>query len=149
LALQDVEVARPLTWDLLKNIFSILDARILRVEVTSLHDDTYYGNIVAEVDGRNIDIDSRPSDAIALAVRAHVPILVSRPILDSVGVIPEEDMQETGQEPGQETGQKAESHAPEINEENLSVFEDFLENIDIDDEDKGEQGDDGEKKNPS
>jgi hypothetical protein len=58
-------------------------------------------------------------------------------------------MQETGQEPGQETGQKAESHAPEINEENLSVFEDFLENIDIDDEDKGEQGDDGEKKNPS
>jgi bifunctional DNase/RNase len=149
LALQDVEVARPLTWDLLKNIFSILDARILRVEVTSLHDDTYYGNIVAEVDGRNIDIDSRPSDAIALAVRAHVPILVSRPILDSVGVIPEEDMQETGQEPGQETSQKAESPAPEINEENLSVFEDFLENLDIDDDDKGEQGDDGEKKKPS
>jgi bifunctional DNase/RNase len=149
LALQDVEVARPLTWDLLKNIFSILDARILRVEVTSLHDDTYYGNIVAEVDGRNIDIDSRPSDAIALAVRAHVPILVSRPILDSVGVIPEEDMQETGQEPGKETSQKAESPAPEINEENLSVFEDFLENLDIDDEDKGEQGDDGEKKKPS
>jgi bifunctional DNase/RNase len=149
LALQDVEVARPLTWDLLKNIFSILDARILRVEVTSLHDDTYYGNIVAEVDGRNIDIDSRPSDAIALAVRAHVPILVSRPILDSVGVIPEEDMQETGQEPGQETSQRAESPAPEINEENLSVFEDFLENLDIDDDDKGEQGDDGEKKKPS
>jgi bifunctional DNase/RNase len=149
LALQDVEVARPLTWDLLKNIFSILDARIIRVEVTSLHDDTYYGNIVAEVDGRNIDIDSRPSDAIALAVRAHVPILVSRPILDSVGVIPEEDMQETGHETGQETSQKTESPAPEINEENLSVFEDFLENLDIDDEDKGDQEDDGEKKKPS
>ena len=149
LALQDVEVARPLTWDLLKNIFSILDARIIRVEVTSLHDDTYYGNIVAEVDGRNIDIDSRPSDAIALAVRAHVPILVSRPILDSVGVIPEDDMQETGHETGQETSQKTESPAPEINEENLSVFEDFLENLDIDDEDKGDQEDDGEKKKPS
>jgi bifunctional DNase/RNase len=145
LALQDVEVARPLTWDLLKNIFSILDARIIRVEVTSLHDDTYYGNIVAEVDGKNIDIDSRPSDAIALAVRAHVPILVSRPILDSVGVIPEEDIQETGQE----TGQKAEAPASEINEENLSVFEDFLENLDINDEEKGDQEDDGEKKKPS
>jgi bifunctional DNase/RNase len=145
LALQDVEIARPLTWDLLKNIFSILDARILRVEVTALHDDTYYGNIVAEVDGRNIDIDSRPSDAIALAVRAHVPILVSRPILESVGVIPEEDMQETGQE----TGQKVESPASEINEENLSVFEDFLENLDIEDEDKGDQEDGGEKKKPS
>jgi bifunctional DNase/RNase len=145
LALQDVEVARPLTWDLLKNIFTIMDARILRVEVTSLHDDTYYGNIVAEVDGRNIDIDSRPSDAIALAVRAHVPILVSRPILDSVGVIPEEDIQESTEDPGQ----KSEAPASEINEENLSVFEDFLENLDIDDEDKGDQEDDEGKKKPS
>lgn len=142
LALQDVEVARPLTWDLLKNIFSILDAHIKRVEITSLQDDTYYGNIVAEVDGRNVDIDSRPSDAIALAVRAHVPIWVSRPILESVGVIPEEDMQGTAQE----KGQKADSPTPEINEENLSVFEDFLENLDIDSEDKGDQEDDGEKK---
>jgi bifunctional DNase/RNase len=138
LALQDVEVARPLTWDLLKNIFSVLDARILRVEVTSLHDDTYYGNIVAEVDGRKIDIDSRPSDAIALAVRAHVPILVSRPILESVGVIPEEDME-----------QALESPPSEINEENLSVFEDFLENLDINDEDKGDQEDDDENKKPT
>lgn len=145
LALQDVEVARPLTWDLLKNIFSVLDARIIRVEVTSLHDDTYYGNIVAEVDGRNIDIDSRPSDAIALAVRAHVPILVSRPILESVGVIPEEDLQESGET----LEQTPETPASEINEENLSVFEDFLENLDIDDEDKGDQEDDGEKKKPT
>jgi bifunctional DNase/RNase len=142
LALQDVEVARPLTWDLLKNIFSVLDARIIRVEVTSLHDDTYYGNIVAEIDGRKLDIDSRPSDAIALAVRAHVPILVARPILESVGVIPEEDMQETAAE----HGQPAEASSSEANDENLSVFEDFLENLDIDDEDKGDQEDDGEKK---
>ncbi len=142
LALQDVEVARPLTWDLLKNIFSILDARIIRVEVISLHDDTYYGNIVAELDGRKLDIDSRPSDAIALAVRAHVPILVSREILDSVGVIPEEDMQEGTQE----KPQAAIAPPGEINEENLSVFKDFLANLDIDDEDKGEQEDDDKKK---
>ncbi|HEX9091529.1 MAG TPA: bifunctional nuclease family protein, partial [Anaerolineales bacterium] len=146
LALQDVEVARPLTWDLLKNIFSVMDARILRVEVTSLHDDTYYGNIVAEIDGRQLDIDSRPSDAIALAVRAHVPILVARPILDSVGVTPEEDIQETAAENDQKT-----AAAPsEINEENLSVFEDFLENLDIDDENKkDDQEDDEGKKKPS
>jgi bifunctional DNase/RNase len=142
LALQDVEVARPLTWDLLKNIFNVLDARIIRVEVTSLHDDTYYGNIVAEVDGRKLDIDSRPSDAIALAVRAHVPILVSRPIMDSVGVVPEENLQEA-------SGEKTEAGSPapsEINEANLSVFEDFIENLDIDDEDKGDQEDDDNKK---
>lgn len=145
LALQDVEVARPLTWDLLKNIFSILEARILRVEVISLHDDTYYGNIVAEVDGRKLDIDSRPSDAIALAVRAHVPILVSRPILDSVGVIPEEDMQ--GSAPELE---KPSQPAPsEINEDNLSVFKDFLSNLDIGDEDAGDQEDDEGKEKPS
>jgi len=130
---------------LLKNIFSMLDARILRVEVTSLHDDTYYGNIVAEVDGRKLDIDSRPSDAIALAVRAHVPILVSRPILDSVGVTPEEDMQETTKDKGQLT----ESSAAEIPEENLSVFEDFIENLDIDDEGKDDQEDDDTTKKPS
>jgi bifunctional DNase/RNase len=142
LALQDVEVARPLTWDLLKNIFTMLDARILRVEVTSLHDDTYYGNIVAEVDGHNLDIDSRPSDAIALAVRAHVPIMVSRPILDSVGVIPEEDLQEISRD----KGKAVEAPGAEINEENLSVFEDFIDNLGIDDEDKGEQEDDDKKK---
>jgi bifunctional DNase/RNase len=145
LALQDVEVARPLTWDLLKNIFSVLDAHIVRVEVVSLHDDTYYGNIVAEVDGRTLDIDSRPSDAIALAVRAHVPILVSRPILDSVGVTPEEDMQETASDAAQKEG----TPPSEISEEHLSVFEDFLENLDIDDEEKGDQEDDGGKKKPS
>jgi bifunctional DNase/RNase len=142
LALQEVEVARPLTWDLLKNIFSIMDARVLRVEVTSLHDDTYYGNIVVEFDGRNIDIDSRPSDAIALAVRAHVPILVSKPILDSVGVTPEEDLQETASE----SDQQATTPAPEVNEENLSVFEDFLENLNIDDEKPDDQEDDEGKK---
>jgi bifunctional DNase/RNase len=144
LALQEVEVARPLTWDLLKNIFSIMDARILRVEVTSLHDDTYYGNIVVEYDGRMLDIDSRPSDAIALAVRAHVPILVARPILESVGVTPEEDLQETASE----INQLSETNSSDVNEENLSVFEDFLENLNIDDEDTDNQeGDEGE--NPS
>jgi uncharacterized protein len=144
LALQEVEVARPLTWDLIKNIFSIMDAHILRVEVTSLHDDTYYGNIVVEVDGRKVDIDSRPSDAIALAVRAHVPILVARPILESVGVTPEEDMQENDSE----ISQQSEPPPSEVNEEDLSVFEDFLENLNIDDEDSGDQ-EDGEGKTPS
>lgn len=141
LALQDVEVARPLTWDLLKNIFSMVDARIVRVEVTLLQDDTYYGNIVAEINGKKLDIDSRPSDAIALAVRAHVPILVARPILDTVGVIPEKDIQESGKEDDSVT----QASSPEISEENLSVFEDFIDNLDIDD-DKGDQEKDNPKK---
>jgi bifunctional DNase/RNase len=135
LALQEVEVARPLTHDLLKNIFTSLDARVLRVEVVALRDDTFYGNIVAELNGRTINIDSRPSDALALAVRTHVPIMVTRSVMDSAGIIPEEDMQEDEDEDILE--------APEVRSERLSVFEDFLENLgedpdeeDEDDEDK-------------
>lgn len=135
IALQEVEVARPLTHDLMKNIFTSLDARVLRVEVVALRDDTFYGNIVAEVDGRTLQIDSRPSDALALAVRAHVPILVARSVMDSAGITPEEDLQEAGKE------EPAAGEEVEGGSERLSVFEDFLEklNLEDDEEDKGEE----------
>ena len=71
IALQEVEVARPLTHDLVKNIFQQLNARVVRVEVVALRDDTFYGNIVAEVNGRTLQIDSRPSDALAVAVEVE------------------------------------------------------------------------------
>ena len=132
IALQEVEVARPLTHDLVKNIFNSFDARILRVEVVALQEDTFYGNIVAEVDGRTVNIDSRPSDALALAVRAHVPIMVSKTVMDMAGIIPEEDMQEEGEELGEGEGVEAGS-------ERLSVFEDFLENLESD-QDEEENG---------
>jgi hypothetical protein len=137
IALQEVEVARPLTHDLVKNIFNSFDARILRVEVVALRDDTFYGNIVAEVDGRTLNIDSRPSDALALAVRSHVPILVSRSVMDMAGIIPEEDMQEEGEE-------LTELEAPEAGSERLSVFEDFLENLEIDQDEEEDGGEDKE-----
>lgn len=132
IALQEVEVARPLTHDLVKNIFNSFDARLLRVEVVALQEDTFYGNIVAEVDGRTVNIDSRPSDALALAVRAHVPIMVSKTVMDMAGIIPEEDMQEEGEELGEGEGIEAGS-------ERLSVFEDFLENLETD-QDEEENG---------
>ena len=136
IALQEVEVARPLTHDLVKNIFNSFDARILRVEVVALQEDTFYGNIVAEVDGRTVNIDSRPSDALALAVRAHVPIMVSKTVMDMAGIIPEDDMQEEGEELGEVEGVESGS-------ERLSVFEDFLENLELD-QDEEENG--GEEK---
>lgn len=132
IALQEVEVSRPLTHDLVKNIFNSLDARVLRVEVVALRDDTFYGNIVAEIDGRTVNIDSRPSDALALAVRTHVPILVTQSVMDMAGIIPEEDMQE---------GEEDVLDAPEAGSERLSVFEDFLESIsdEQDEEDDSEE----------
>lgn len=131
IALQEVEVARPLTHDLVKNIFQSLNARVLRVEVTALRDDTFYGNIVAEVDGRTLNIDSRPSDALALAVRAHVPILVARAVMDVAGITPEEDIQEEQEE--------APTEEVEPGAERLSVFEDFLEKLNIDDDEENDE----------
>lgn len=136
IALQEVEVARPLTHDLLKNVFGMLNAQIIRVEVAALRDDTFYGNIIAEVDGKTINIDSRPSDALNLAVRAHVPIFVARAVMDSAGIIPEEDLQEAA------SAQPApKEEVIEESEERLSVFEDFLEKLDLDKDDEEDEDD--------
>ena len=137
MALQEVEVARPLTHDLLRNVFQQLDAHILRVEVTSLRDDTFFGNIVAEKDGKLLNVDARPSDALAIAVRTHVPILVERSVMDSAGIIPEEDLQEESSELLQPEPDGEES------EDRLSVFQDFLEGLDLDETDS-EDGEDKE-----
>jgi len=100
-ALQEVEMIRPLTHDLLKNVFGAFNARIKRIEIIKLQNEIFYGSIVAEVDGREIDVDSRPSDAIALSVRAHVPILVHYSVMEEAGIIPEQDMPEEEEAPEQ------------------------------------------------
>ena len=128
ISLQEVEVERPLTWDLLKNMITTLNARVTRVEVVELREDIFYGNVVVEADGRIFQIDSRPSDALALAVRARVPIFVAREIMDTAGITPEEDLQKRA-------ARKAEKPAEaegEGGEERLSVFEDFLDKLDLD-----------------
>ncbi len=101
-ALNEVEMSRPLTHDLIKNIFGAFNARVNRVEVVSVQDITFYGNIVAEVDGREIHIDSRPSDAIAIAVRAHVPIFIHKKVMDEAGMTPDQDIVETSAAPKKE-----------------------------------------------
>ncbi len=134
IALQEVEVARPLTHDLLKNVFQKLNARVLRVEVVSLRNDTFYGNIVAEVNGQILNIDSRPSDALAIAVRLNTPILVARSVMDAAGIIPEEDLAEEGS-----TETPTEKPISEEDDERLSVFEDFLEGLDEDTKDEDDE----------
>ena len=127
-ALQEVEMSRPLTHDLLKNVFGAFNARIKRIEIVKLQNDIFYGNIVAELNGKEVHVDSRPSDAIALSVRAHVPILVHPSVMNEAGIVPEQDISESGQAP-----QKSEP-APLSKEgtERLSVFEDFLGKLDLD-----------------
>jgi bifunctional DNase/RNase len=143
-ALQEVEMIRPLTHDLLKNVFGAFNARIKRIEIVKLQNEIFYGSIIAEVDGREVNVDSRPSDAIALSVRAHVPILVHHSVMEEAGIVPEQDVSEdTG------TPEKAEP-APlsEEGTERLSVFEDFLEKLEFDkseDEDKPDDEESSDK----
>ena len=139
-ALQEVEMIRPLTHDLLKNVFGAFNARIKRIEIVKLQNEIFYGSIVAEVDGREVNVDSRPSDAIALSVRAHVPILVHHTVMEEAGIVPEQDVSEES-----EAVEKSEP-APlsEEGTERLSVFEDFLEKLEFDkseDEDKPDDED--------
>jgi hypothetical protein len=143
IALQEVEVARPLTHDLMKNMISQFNARVQRVEVVALRDDTFFGNIVVESNGQPLNIDARPSDALAIAVRTHVPIFVARSVMDSAGIIPEEDLQEESNQP--QALPAAETPDVESSEERLSVFKDFLEGLDLGDLDNPEQRDEDEE----
>ena len=143
-ALQEIEMVRPLTHDLLKNLFGTFNARVKRVEIVSLREEIFFGNIVAESNGKEVNIDSRPSDAIALAVRAHVPIYVHQSVLDEAGITPETDMQAEGPAP---SGKSAAS-MPEESSDRLSIFEDFIDKLDLgklDDKDKPDDDSDDKK----
>jgi len=141
-ALQEIEMIRPLTHDLLKNLFGTFNARIKRVEIVSLREEIFFGNIVAELNGKEIDIDSRPSDAIALAVRAHVPIFVHQSVLDEAGITPESDMQTEG------SGEGEPAIGSDEGSDRLSIFEDFIDQLDmgkLDDKDKPDDDSDDKK----
>ena len=133
IALQDVKVSRPLTYSLFNSFIQALNARIVQVEVVALREETFYGNIVIEANGQILNIDSRPSDAINLAARAKVPILVAQDVMDAAGIIPEED------EVSEEAAYAEGSPTTGDGEERLSVFEDFLEQLNLDDDEEEEE----------
>ncbi|RLB02982.1 MAG: bifunctional nuclease family protein [Deltaproteobacteria bacterium] len=80
--LEEVKLVRPMTHDLLRNILDILGAQVLRVEVTDLRENTFYALIHIELNGAHYAIDSRPSDAIALALRTGSPIFVNEEVIE-------------------------------------------------------------------
>src|SRR5512140_2917899 len=132
-ALQEVEMIRPLTHDLLKNVFTTFNAKVKRIEIVALKEDIFYGNIVAEVNGEETNVDSRPSDAIALAVRAHVPILVHESVIQNAGITPESEVQGSGTETTDaEKPVRPPTPMSDFSTERLSVFEDFLGKLDLD-----------------
>ena len=118
--LQDVEVARPVTHDLLKNIIEELGGKVSHVLIRALIDGVFYASLFIDVNGEMKEIDSRSSDAIALGVRVKVPIFVNEDVMDEVGVLPEPDILE-------------EELPPEGEGETLDIFSDFLDTLDFDD----------------
>ena len=92
--LQGVEVARPFTHDLLKSSINQLGGKIKSVIINDLHNEVFYAQIILDVNGRRMEIDSRPSDALALAVRAKVPIYIDETVMDKAAITPEEDISE-------------------------------------------------------
>lgn len=115
--LQGVTPERPMTHDLFSRTLSELGATLTRIVVSDLADDTFRARLLLQIDGRQLELDARPSDAIALAVRGGVPIFATDSVLDRAGVVP----------------QGAE-------EEKLSVFREFVNSLDVDLPDESEGG---------
>lgn len=127
IALQEIQVARPQTHDLLKTLIHALNAKLIQVEVISLSEDVFYGNLILNIDGNHKEVDCRPSDALALAARMNVPILVAEDVMSQAGIIPEEDISD------KEAEGLSKQEAEEIEQQNLDVFENFLKKFDSDD----------------
>lgn len=85
--LENVKPPRPLTHDLIKNLMDNLECRIKRVEVCDLKENTFYAKLFLEWNGTEMELDSRPSDALALALRFSAPVFVAEEIMDSAGMI--------------------------------------------------------------
>ncbi|MEA2622423.1 MAG: uncharacterized protein QOH61_1333 [Chloroflexota bacterium] len=107
--LQGVTPERPLTHDLFSRTLEELGVTMRRIVVSDLSEETYRARLVLELDGETREIDARPSDAIALAIRAGVPIYATEQVLDRAGVVPEND-----------------------EDEKLSVFREFVNSLDTD-----------------
>jgi len=116
LRLQGIRMQRPLTHDLLKNVIVELGGELQYVVVNALRNNTFYAKMAVEQDGQMRLIDSRPSDAIALALRASVPIYVEEEVLEEAGILPSPEIR---------------SHKEQ--EDDLDVFRDFLDTLDLDD----------------
>ncbi len=104
--LEKVQIPRPLTHDLFKNVLDCMECRLMRVVIKEVVESTFYAVMVLEHDGIETEIDARPSDAIALAMRCAAPLYVTAKVMNDGGVVLEEKKEGTpeekkeGKEPG-------------------------------------------------
>ena len=118
--IQGMAPERPITHDLMTTTFGELGIAVSRIVVTSLTEEVFFARLHLQQNGREIDVDSRPSDAIALAVRFECPIFVASEVLERAGVIPEKDEEEAA--------------APDkLDEDRLAVFRDLVNSLNLPD----------------
>ncbi len=137
--LMNAEVVRPLTHDLICSVISSLRGTVTQILITDVNDGVYYARVILDVEGRHVEVDSRPSDAIALAVRTGAPIFVAEQVLDHAVVDLSDQGAQSAGPPGTHGGTGQGSvHRPEtteerIPEEQLAAFRDVIEHLDLDD----------------
>jgi len=123
LKLMDIEVQRPMTHDLLDSVIYNLGATVDKIIVSELKEDTFYAKIIVNYDSRTFEIDARPSDAIALAVRSGASIFAEESVLEKAGVnIEEKDLDQT-----------TDDGISILDDEavNLSAFTEFIDSLDL------------------
>ena len=131
--LQDLSVPRPLTHDLLREIIDKLGGSIKHILVNDLQNDTFFATITIEVNGGSEDIDCRPSDAVALAVRAKVPIYANEAVLDKAGIHLDKEGKPAVSEDAAPQTAEPRSEVKEEELEGMSAFTDFIDSLDLED----------------
>jgi len=132
--LQGVSVPRPLTHDLLLSVIENLGATVNSIVVNDLKNDTFYAKIVLNVEGNQLEIDSRPSDALALAVRVEAPIYADPSVLDKAGILLDKETGKPIPQEGSTTSGGRKVSEDEMRK--LSAYYDFINTLDLDDFDK-------------
>lgn len=121
LQLEKITPPRPLTHDLMKNLLSTLDVEVTRVIVNDLRENTYYALISLKVDGDQKEIDARPSDAIALALRMQAPIFVDEEVMKKAAVVERREEEEPDYEAEEATPDEEMSLADRLEQLNVEL----------------------------
>ncbi|HSD25458.1 MAG TPA: bifunctional nuclease family protein [Solirubrobacterales bacterium] len=119
--LQGASTPRPMTHDLLSDVLDQMDAKCEKVSVTELRDNTFFASITISMNGSELEIDSRPSDALALAVRTSAPIFAADEVIEESAI-------------------EFEGEEVEDTEQVVEKFKDFLDNVTPEDFAQGEEG---------
>jgi hypothetical protein len=143
--LQGLTPERPLTHDLFATVLTTLDVRVERIVITDLADETYHARLVLNRLGERHEIDARPSDAIALAVRLGVPVFASSDVLDRAATFPEDedDADEADDDDDAATaGRRRKASPPEMTDEvldqtRLAIFREFVNSLDVEGDQRG------------